>query len=96
MRFVDLSHPIDNEQDWAPERMACRVERSDHDQGAAAIEQMFGLGREYLKSGFGWAVDTIHLSTHGDGRRPYTAPTPTGLARDRSGDSPLPPTDRGV
>ena len=65
MQIVDLSHPIDNEQAWAPERMACKVEREDHAAGAKTIEGMFGIGTEYLKSGTGWAVDTIHLSTHG-------------------------------
>ncbi len=65
MRFIDLSHAIDNEADWAPAWAACQVERSDHEAGALTIRNMFGLTRDYLRSGAGWAVDTIRLSTHG-------------------------------
>src|SRR5919109_4012081 len=64
MRIVDLSVPL---QPRADERDFMRVEiaYSDHAAGAAAIEQMFGVGPELLRDGEGWAVDAFkHLSTH--------------------------------
>ena len=66
MRFIDLSLPLDTDTDWAGEDWAvCRVERHDHAEGAKAIHARFGLEPKHLRSGQGWAVETLHLSTHG-------------------------------
>lgn len=64
-RFVDLSHALDNDRDWAPWWARNRVKRAGHRAGRAAIRLLFGLGRKFLRSGEGWANDTIKLSTHG-------------------------------
>lgn len=65
MEFIDLSHELDEESGWAPPWAACRVERSNHEEGARRIEEMFGVSREYLRSGTGWAVERLSISTHG-------------------------------
>jgi kynurenine formamidase len=71
MRFVDLSAPITADTEPLPDLLRTEVEYSDHGQGAAAIEAMFGVGPELLRDGEGWAVETFlrfgtHNSTHVD------------------------------
>jgi kynurenine formamidase len=64
MPIVDLSVPLQPRPD---ERDFVRVEieYSDHAQGAAGIERLFGVKRDLLRDGEGWAVDAFkHLSTH--------------------------------
>lgn len=64
MPIIDLSAPLRPRPD---ERDFVRIEidYADHAEGAAAIEQLFGLRRDLLRHGEGWAVDTFkHLSTH--------------------------------
>ena len=75
MRFIDLSLPLDTDTDWAGEDWAvCRVERHDHAEGAKAIHARFGLEPKHLRSGQGWAGETLHPSTHGT--TPFDAPWP--------------------
>lgn len=71
MEIVDLSAPIVNSPEGTPEALKTAVEFSDHAEGAALIEQMFGIGPELLRDGEGWAVDFFtrfgtHNSTHVD------------------------------
>jgi len=51
--------------------MRVEIEYADHAAGAAVIEAMFGVPRQLLRRGEGWAVETItslgtHNSTHVD------------------------------
>ncbi|HET7444605.1 MAG TPA: cyclase family protein [Solirubrobacterales bacterium] len=71
MRFIDLSAPITADSEPLPDLLRTEVEYSDHAEGAAAIETMFGVGPEFLRDGEGWAVETFlrfgtHNSTHVD------------------------------
>jgi kynurenine formamidase len=70
-RIVDLSAPIVPSPAELPELLRTDIEFSGHSEGAAAIETMFGVGRDLLRDGEGWAVDTFtrlgtHNSTHVD------------------------------
>ena len=65
MRFVDLSVALDNDRAWAPRWARSRVRRQSHRFGRLAIWMLFRLTPKYLRSGLGWANDTIELSTHG-------------------------------
>ncbi len=70
-RIVDLSTTIKNSPDTVPELLRTTIEYSDHQQGAAAIDAMFGVGKELLRDGEGWAVERFtsfgtHNSTHVD------------------------------
>jgi kynurenine formamidase len=71
MRLVDLSAPITPDPPEFPEPFRSEIEFVAHAQGAAQIETMFGVKREWLRDGEGWAVDTFlrfgtHNSTHVD------------------------------
>src|ERR687894_2702576 len=71
MRLVDLSAPIAPSPPDLPEPLRTDVEYSDHAEGAAQIQAMFGLAPELLRDGEGWATDTFtrlgtHNSTHVD------------------------------
>ena len=71
MEIIDLSAPIVASPEGTPEVLRTGIEFSDHAEGAALIEQMFGVGPELLKDGEGWAVDFFtrfgtHNSTHVD------------------------------
>lgn len=61
-----------------PDLLRTEIEYSDHAAGAAAIESMFGVGRELLRDGEGWAVETFlrfgtHNSTHVDAPYHYNS-----------------------
>ena len=78
MRFVDLSAPIVASPAELPELLRTDVEFSDHAEGAATIQAMFGVGPELLRDGEGWAVDTFtrlgtHNSTHVDAPYHYNS-----------------------
>jgi len=70
-----------------PELLRTEIEYRDHRAGAAEIEAMFGLPRELLRDGEGWAVETFtrlgtHNSTHVDAPYHYNSrvegrPAPT-------------------
>jgi kynurenine formamidase len=69
--LVDLSTPIENSPPELPEFLRTEIEYSDHDQGAAQIEQMFGVPKRLLRDEEGWAVEEVrrlgtHNSTHVD------------------------------
>ena len=78
MKIVDLSAPIAPSPEGTPELLRTDIEYSDHAAGAATIEAMFGVGRELLRDGEGWAVDTFawlgtHNSTHVDAPYHYNS-----------------------
>jgi kynurenine formamidase len=78
MRIVDLSVPISPSSPEVPEALRTEIEYRDHAQGAADIESTFGVGRELLREGEGWAVETFtrfgtHNSTHIDAPYHYNA-----------------------
>jgi kynurenine formamidase len=71
MPLIDLSAPIRPDPPEMPEPLRTEIEYSDHAEGAAQIEALFGVGNELLRDGEGWANDTFlrfgtHSSTHVD------------------------------
>jgi kynurenine formamidase len=69
--LVDLSAPIRPDPPEYPEVLRTEIEFEDHSQGAATIETLFGVNRELLRDGEGWATETFlrfgtHNSTHVD------------------------------
>ena len=64
MRFIDLSAPLQSSPEGVPPAIGARVTYSDHEQGAATIEQMLGVPKNLLRRGEGWAVEEIQLGTH--------------------------------
>jgi kynurenine formamidase len=78
MRIVDLSAPIVAGPEGAPDILRTEIEFVDHAGGAEHIAQMFGVGRELLRDGEGWAVETFtrfgtHNSTHVDAPYHYNS-----------------------
>jgi kynurenine formamidase len=78
MRIIDLSAPIAPSPEGVPELLRTEIEFADHAAGAAAIEAMFGVGRDLLRDGEGWAVDAFtrlgtHNSTHVDAPYHYNS-----------------------
>lgn len=65
MRIIDLSVPLDNDRSWAPWWARNFVTRQTHRFGAWVIRWLFGVRRDQLQTGLGWANDVIKLSTHG-------------------------------
>ena len=64
MPIVDLSVPLQPRPDER-DLVRIEIEYDDHAEGAAAIERLFGVPRDLLRDGEGWAADTLkHLSTH--------------------------------
>src|SRR3954447_5254614 len=71
MRLVDLSTRIQQSPEGTPEFLRTEIAYADHDAGADHIESLFGLSREHLRDGEGWAVEEFkrfgtHNSTHVD------------------------------
>jgi kynurenine formamidase len=71
MHLIDLSAPIRSDPPEMPEPLRTEIEYTDHADGAAQIEALFGVGKELLRDGEGWANDTFlrfgtHSSTHVD------------------------------
>jgi kynurenine formamidase len=78
MRFVDLSAPIVASPEGVPEPLRTDVQFDDHAAGAAQIAAMFGVARELLRDGEGWATETLtrlgtHNSTHVDAPYHYNS-----------------------
>lgn len=78
MQLIDLSAPIVPTPPGAPALFRTEIEFSAHAAGAASIERMFGVGRELLRDGEGWAVETFtrfgtHNSTHVDAPYHYNS-----------------------
>jgi len=61
MKIIDLSVPIET---GPSEPQNVEVTHVKHEQGVAAMTNIFGCSKEDLPDGLGWAVDTVTLSTH--------------------------------
>ena len=71
MPLIDLSGPIEPSPPELPDILRTDIEFADHERGAREIEAMFGVPRELLRDGEGWALETFlrfgtHNSTHVD------------------------------
>lgn len=65
MRYVDLSATIEAGPAELPDLLRTDIEYAGHDRGARDIEGLLGIGRELLRDGEGWAVETFtRLGTH--------------------------------
>ncbi len=64
MPLIDLSAPIRSTPEGTPAPLAVRVTHSGHDEGAATIDQLFGVPARLLRDGEGWAVEELQLGTH--------------------------------
>jgi len=78
MRIIDLSAPIVNSPPDTLDVLRTEVEFSDHAEGAAVIEGLFGVGPELLRDGEGWANEFFtrfgtHNSTHVDAPYHYNS-----------------------
>ncbi|GBF07992.1 cyclase family protein [Deinococcus aerius] len=78
MRIIDLSVPIQPSPPGVPEFQRVSITYSGNAQGGAEIEQMFGVPRELLRNGEGWATETFtnfgtHSSTHVDAPLHYNS-----------------------
>ena len=71
MRIIDLSAPIFPSPEDTLEILRTEIASVDHAAGAEQIAAMYGVGRELLRDGEGWAIETFtrfgtHNSTHVD------------------------------
>lgn len=71
MQLIDLSAPIRPDPPELPEPLRTEIAYEDHADGARQIDALFGVGKELLRDGEGWAVETFlrfgtHNSTHVD------------------------------
>ena len=78
MKLIDLSAPIAPSPPDLIEPLRTDVDYSDHSEGAAQIQAMFGLAPELLRDGEGWATETFtrlgtHNSTHVDAPYHYNS-----------------------
>ena len=64
-RLIDLSVPLADNKRHAPRWARTTVRHQGHHLGLLAIWLLFRLGPRHLRTGLGWANDTIRLSTHG-------------------------------
>ena len=64
MRVVDLSARIEPSPEGTPEFQRNAIEYLDHADGAAEIEQLYGVPSELLRDGEGWTRETVTLGTH--------------------------------
>jgi kynurenine formamidase len=76
--LIDLSAPIEPSPGDLPELFRTDIEYVGHDAGAAQIQAMFGVPRELLRDGEGWAVESFlrfgtHNSTHVDAPYHYNS-----------------------
>jgi kynurenine formamidase len=62
--FVDLSAPLEPSAPEVPAELRVEVTYWSHDEGAALIERSFGVPRELLRDGEGWASERVALVTH--------------------------------
>jgi kynurenine formamidase len=86
MRLVDLSAPIANDPPEIPQPFRTELQSLGHEAGAAQIESMFGVRREWLCDGEGWAVEEFsrlgtHNSTHVDAPWHYNSTVEGGRAK---------------
>src|ERR671918_758151 len=63
-RFVDLSTTLAPDADWAPRWARVQVKRQSHKFGRFAIWMLTRVRSSQLRTGLGWANETLKLSTH--------------------------------
>jgi kynurenine formamidase len=64
-KIIDLSIAVESGLPSDPKMMIPQIEYTDHTQGAEQMMEFFpGLKKEQLPEGLGWAVESIHLTTH--------------------------------
>ena len=93
MRFVDLSGPIRQSPPDLIEPLRTDIAYSAHAEGAAQIQQLFGVPPELLRDGEGWATEEFtrfgtHNSTHVDAPWHYNS-TIQGQPAQRIDELPL-------
>jgi kynurenine formamidase len=76
--IIDLSLPIQDTPEGVPAFQRVTIERTTNAQGGEDIEKNFGVPRERLRRGEGWAVETFttfgtHSSTHVDAPLHYNS-----------------------
>jgi kynurenine formamidase len=64
VRIVDLSAPIVTSPEGTPSFQRNDIDYYDHRDGAASIEEMYGVPARLLRDGEGWARETVTLGTH--------------------------------
>jgi kynurenine formamidase len=64
LRIVDLSVDLVPDKEWAPRWARVQVKRQDHKFGRFAVWWITRLRSRYLRTGLGWANETLKLSTH--------------------------------
>jgi kynurenine formamidase len=78
VKIIDLSAPITSTDPQAPRFARTVIDIVDHAEGAAEIEQLFGVPKRLLRDGEGWARETFtdfgtHNSTHVDAPYHYNS-----------------------
>jgi len=64
-QFIDLSIAIENGLPSDPPGFIPEIDYADHARGAEQMKTFYpGLTKDDLPQGFGWAVETITLTTH--------------------------------
>jgi len=64
-RFIDLSIAIEDGLPSDPPGFIPEIDYADHTRGAEQMKKFYpGLTKDDLPQGFGWAVETITLTTH--------------------------------
>jgi kynurenine formamidase len=71
LQIIDLSAPIEQSPPEVPDGLRTDIAHADHSAGAATIETLFGVPRDLLRDGEGWAIEEFtrfgtHNSTHVD------------------------------
>lgn len=78
VHLIDLSAPIEPSPPELPDPLRTDISFVDHAAGAAQIESLFGVSRDLLRDGEGWALEDFtrfgtHNSTHVDAPRHYNS-----------------------
>ena len=64
-RIIDLSIAIEPDLPSDPPMMIPQIEYTGHAEGADQMTDFFpGLNKDQLPESLGWAVETVHLTTH--------------------------------
>jgi kynurenine formamidase len=64
VRIIDLSAPVAPSPEGTPPFQRNDIDYYDHRDGAAAIEELYGVPSRLLRDGEGWARETVTLGTH--------------------------------
>jgi len=64
VRIIDLSAPIAPSPEGTPAFQRNDIDYYDHRDGAAAIEELYGVPSRLLRDGEGWSRETVTLGTH--------------------------------